>query len=40
MLMPGLVIDRKILIEAPVEVVWRNREASRYASSDASTGRR
>src|SRR6201987_1319377 len=23
MLMPGLVIDREILIEAPVEVVWR-----------------
>jgi uncharacterized protein YndB with AHSA1/START domain len=23
MLMPGLVIDREVLIEAPVEVVWR-----------------
>jgi uncharacterized protein YndB with AHSA1/START domain len=23
MLMPGLMIDREVLIEAPVEVVWR-----------------
>jgi uncharacterized protein YndB with AHSA1/START domain len=23
MLMPGLVIDREVLIEAPAEVVWR-----------------
>jgi hypothetical protein len=23
MLMPGLVIDREVLIEAPTEVVWR-----------------
>jgi hypothetical protein len=27
--MPGLVIDREVLIEAPVEVVWRTEPPSR-----------
>ena len=30
--MPGLMIDREVLIEAPVEVVWRTKYLDRLAT--------